>query len=911
MALDTWNAHEPGKHMDLMSIVIVVLGLLFAMMLGAASLVTGGLRSRVSALERELDSLRHQIDDLPHRAAVPVPVPVIERPAAPITLRVDQLVAPTPRAQDAGPAPRKPEVRQETVEVDEQSVAVTSSLAASVRAWFLGGNTIVRLAMLILFIGVSFLARYAAELGWFPLEVRLATAALGGAVCSGIGWRLRERRRGYGLTMQGGGVAIIFMVVFAAFRLYGLIPAGFAFATLAVLAALTAFLASAQNALPLATLGLTGAFLAPILTSTSQGNHVALFSYYAVINVAVAWLATRKPWKLLNTLGFLFTFGVALLWGMNRWTPAHLATTEPFLLLHVALYLFITVQYARQIVAKGSGAMAAVDAGLLLGVPMAAFGLQMVMLRHVEYGIALSAAGFAAVYLLLARWLWQRLGTQLRLLTEGMLAMGVVFLSLVAPYALDGSWIAVAWAVQGAGMVWMALRQRRTAALVLGLVLQGLAGFALWRDGSASPELIGSLVVGLAAMLSAWMLAQHTAFAEPLVASAWPAFRAATLALGLWALITGPWAEIARSALSANLRVQVSLGWVLVLAVVFELLRQRLKWLVLKPLARVMVLITTGLWAAWLGVQALDHGGTALWAIYVRGGLVSSFAIAAASWWLMRNTRITEGASLSRTEPMVWGAHLLLQAAALSYALGSSFIARHGSWTAALVIAAPLALMAWMIEQQKKGRWPFVMHAASWHQVLAWPLLGLGLLWVLGVNLWSDAGMHPLPYLPMLNPIDLTHLWMLIFTLRLPHEPARPRFIDKAVLQGVLGAAGFWWLTSLLVRTLHHWAGAPIWMDGALGSGTIQTGLSVLWTCMAMAAMFFATRQGHRALWTAGAVLLGAVVVKLVFVDLSHTGTVLRIVSFIGVGALMLVIGYLAPLPPQRAVQVLKHEEAA
>ena len=64
-------------------------------------------------------------------------------------------------------------------EVDEHSVAVTSSLGASVLAWFKGGNTIVRVAVLILFIGVAFLLRYAAEHTTVPIEWRLAGVALG------------------------------------------------------------------------------------------------------------------------------------------------------------------------------------------------------------------------------------------------------------------------------------------------------------------------------------------------------------------------------------------------------------------------------------------------------------------------------------------------------------------------------------------------------------------------------------------------------------------------------------------------------------------------------------------------------------------------------------------------------------
>jgi len=43
----------------------------------------------------------------------------------------------------------------------------------------------------------------------------------------------------------------------------------------------------------------------------------------------------------------------------------------------------------------------------------------------------------------------------------------------------------------------------------------------------------------------------------------------------------------------------------------------------------------------------------------------------------------------------------------------------------------------------------------------------------------------------------------------------------------------------------------------------------------------------------------GVVVVKLFLVDLSNVGGVERIVSFIGVGLLMLLIGYVSPVPPE------------
>jgi uncharacterized membrane protein len=61
--------------------------------------------------------------------------------------------------------------------------------------------------------------------------------------------------------------------------------------------------------------------------------------------------------------------------------------------------------------------------------------------------------------------------------------------------------------------------------------------------------------------------------------------------------------------------------------------------------------------------------------------------------------------------------------------------------------------------------------------------------------------------------------------------------------------------------------------------------------------MWLAARRSARAPWMVGAVLLAVVVVKLLLVDLSASDTVTRIISFIGVGLLMLLIGFVAPLP--------------
>jgi uncharacterized membrane protein len=119
----------------------------------------------------------------------------------------------------------------------------------------------------------------------------------------------------------------------------------------------------------------------------------------------------------------------------------------------------------------------------------------------------------------------------------------------------------------------------------------------------------------------------------------------------------------------------------------------------------------------------------------------------------------------------------------------------------------------------------------------------------------------------------------------------------------LFGAAAFVWVNGTLLRTLHHWADLPFALPSMLESRLVQAAFSILWTLIALGMMAVATRRALRPVWLAGAALMLVVVAKLFLVDLSGIGTVERIVSFIGVGLLMLVVGYLSPVPPKEGAK--------
>ncbi len=198
----------------------------------------------------------------------------------------------------------------------------------------------------------------------------------------------------------------------------------------------------------------------------------------------------------------------------------------------------------------------------------------------------------------------------------------------------------------------------------------------------------------------------------------------------------------------------------------------------------------------------------------------------------------------------------------------------------------------------------------------------IALLWVIITNWSYDGVIWNLPYFSLLNLYDVTS-WLILLTgfslyYLYQHRHADPstasntdikrqQILTTENLLIVLGLISFWLISSMLIRTLHAFIGTPLW-DGAQGgawnSEQVQTGLTILWTLLALVATIIASRYWQRALWFMGIGLLGIVVLKLVLVDLSQTDAIWRVISFIGAGSLILLIGYLAPLPPVDKEQV-------
>jgi uncharacterized membrane protein len=216
----------------------------------------------------------------------------------------------------------------------------------------------------------------------------------------------------------------------------------------------------------------------------------------------------------------------------------------------------------------------------------------------------------------------------------------------------------------------------------------------------------------------------------------------------------------------------------------------------------------------------------------------------------------------------------------------------------------PGTLIALFAARGERLGWPVAVRRYAYLYAGALPLAVFLLLWIVYVNFRSDGDPAPLPYVPLLNPLDIAQGASLL-ALATWYLGVRRLELPGATLPGstmalrLLGVVSFIALNGVLLRTLHHYAGVPFHLDAMMRSMLVQAAFSLFWSLLALAAMVAATRRGLRPLWMVGAVLLAVVVAKLFLIDLANTGTVERVISFISVGVLVIVIGYFAPVPPK------------
>jgi uncharacterized membrane protein len=217
------------------------------------------------------------------------------------------------------------------------------------RLWtVLKQNSLAAVGVGLVLLGCSFLFPMLVLHGLFPPALRLALAVSLGVCLMAAGLRLSKRMPPYAHILEGGGAAVIYLTVYAAMAFYELLAPPVAFALFAAFSALVVVLSHRQAAKPLAFLGFTGAYLAPVLTVGGTAHLEVVLAYGLLVDGACLYVGLHLRWIEMSLQGFIWS--LLLAFGIYTGHAPGLALwmQQTFLVAYFALFACYPWLYANR-----------------------------------------------------------------------------------------------------------------------------------------------------------------------------------------------------------------------------------------------------------------------------------------------------------------------------------------------------------------------------------------------------------------------------------------------------------------------------------------------------------------------------------------------------------------------------------
>jgi uncharacterized membrane protein len=186
---------------------------------------------------------------------------------------------------------------------------------------WIGQRVLLAVGVVALILAAGYLLRLSFDRGWISPLMRCVGGAGAGVIVGAVGWRLHSRYRTYGAALIGCGAAIIYLSVWAAARLYGVLPPTTGIVGLALVSVALAMIAYAIDVESLGTTAALGAFFAPLLLGRDYADASLLLLYLACMGAGLGLVAARRRWRQTMFVVALSVFGIAYVGSADRGNP--------------------------------------------------------------------------------------------------------------------------------------------------------------------------------------------------------------------------------------------------------------------------------------------------------------------------------------------------------------------------------------------------------------------------------------------------------------------------------------------------------------------------------------------------------------------------------------------------------------
>jgi uncharacterized membrane protein len=452
------------------------------------------LLARLYALEQRLGALEKTLASMGSVAATPRPTPDAPptSPPTPVVPAPPPIPAASSLATPVAQPPKPRELHSQPAPVNVFAASPLHSFQAKKSSaldleTLIGGRWLNRVGIVALIGAVTFFLKYAFDNNWIGPSGRVAIGILLGA--SMLPWSHWLLRRGYSYFSEGIaglGAAVLYLSIWAGCQYYTLFSRDVGFYAMIIVTAVMAAVALGRDSQRIAMLSLSGGFLTPLLLSTGKDEEVVLFTYLLILGAGLLIIDARRIWRSLSPISFLLSQFYFWGWYSEFYRPPKLSRTlifaTLFFLLYAALPVIRAVKYFR---------LAELDVLVVLANSFAYLGaLYLLLWPKDRWPLTLLVLALSAAYLMVARLVPPPKSGESPVMRFLFAGLALTFATLAIPIRLDGKWITLALAFEGAILVWSGLRSTTASMRKAGYFLLAISAFRLLIFSLPAPRFL-------------------------------------------------------------------------------------------------------------------------------------------------------------------------------------------------------------------------------------------------------------------------------------------------------------------------------------------------------------------------------------------------------------------------------------
>ncbi len=175
-------------------------------------------------------------------------------------------------------------------------------------------NTLAKIGIAALVLGMGFFFKYSIDQGWISewgrVMIGLVVSVL--MVILGLMWKKQYGTRAD--LLSGGGIAIAYFSIFAGHNFYDLYGYGAAILLYIIISAASVVLAFFKDSRPLASVGILGAFFAPLFFGLKAPDQSFIIIYLSVLSLCALGLFVFKQWFEMPVLSLVSSLVVFASW---------------------------------------------------------------------------------------------------------------------------------------------------------------------------------------------------------------------------------------------------------------------------------------------------------------------------------------------------------------------------------------------------------------------------------------------------------------------------------------------------------------------------------------------------------------------------------------------------------------------